>query len=144
LAMFPWARFRQRKGAVKMHTLLDLHGNVPTFVWISDGKLADVKILDQLIPEAGSFYVVDRGYLDFERLHRFTAASAFFVTRTKDNVQFKRLTSRRKDSADGVMSDQIVVLATADSRKHYPDKLRRIRYHDADNNRYLVFLTNKL
>jgi hypothetical protein len=142
LAMFPWARFRQRKGAVKMHTLLDLHGNVPTFVWISDGKLADVKILDQLIPEAGSFYVVDRGYVDFERLHRFTAASAFFVTRTKDNVQFKRLTSRRKESADGVTSDQIVVLATADSRKHYPDKLRRIRYHDADNDRYLVFLTN--
>src|SRR5882724_4239529 len=93
LAMFPWARFRQRKGAVKMHTLLDLHGNVPTFVWISDGKLADVKILDQLIPEAGSFYVMDRGYVDFERLHRFTAASAFFVTRTKDNVQFKRLNS---------------------------------------------------
>jgi DDE family transposase/uncharacterized protein DUF4372 len=142
LAMFPWARFRQRKGAVKMHTLLDLHGNVPTFVWISDGKLADVKILDQLIPEAGSFYVVDRGYVDLERLHRFTAASAFFVTRTKDNVQLKRLTSRRKEPADGVMSDQIVVLATADSRKHYPDKLRRIRYHDADNDRYLVFLTN--
>jgi hypothetical protein len=142
LAMFPWARFGQRKGAVKIHTLLDLHGNVPTFVWISDGKLADVKILDQLIPEAGSFYVVDRGYVDFERLHRFTAASAFFVTRTKDNVQLKRLTSRRKESADGVMSDQIVVLATADSRKHYPDKLRRIRYHDADNDRYLVFLTN--
>jgi len=142
LAMFPWARFRRRKGAVKIHTLLDLHGNVPTFVWISDGKLADVKILDQLIPEAGSFYMVDRGYVDFERLHRFTAASAFFVTRTKDNVQLRRLTSRRKESADGVMSDQIVVLATADSRKHYPDKLRRIRYHDADNDRYLVFLTN--
>lgn len=142
LAMFPWARFRQRKGAVKMHTLLDLHGNVPTFVWISDGKLADVKILDQLIPEAGSFYVMDRGYVDFERLHRFTSASAFFVTRTKDNVQLKRLTSRRKESGDGVRSDQIVVLATADSRRNYPDKLRRIRYHDADNDRYLVFLTN--
>jgi hypothetical protein len=142
LAMFPWARFRQRKGAVKMHTLLDLHGNVPTFVWISDGKLADVKILDQLIPEAGSFYVMDRGYVDFERLHRFTSASAFFVTRTKDNVQLKRLTSRRKESGDGVMSDQIVVLATADSRRHYPDKLRRIRYHDADNDRYFIFLTN--
>ena len=142
LAMFPWARFRQRKGAVKMHTLLDLHGNVPTFVWISDGKLADVKILDQLIPEAGSFYVMDRGYVDFERLHRFTSASAFFVTRTKDNVQLKRLTSRRRESGDGVMSDQIVVLATADSRRHYPDKLRRIRYHDADNDRYFVFLTN--
>ena len=142
LAMFPWARFRQRKGAVKMHTLLDLHGNVPTFVWISDGKLADVKILDQLIPEAGSFYVMDRGYVDFERLHRFTSASAFFVTRTKDNVQLKRLISRRKESGDGVRSDQIVVLATADSRRNYPDKLRRIRYHDADNDRYFIFLTN--
>ena len=142
LAMFPWARFRQRKGAVKMHTLLDLHGNVPTFVWISDGKLADVKILDQLIPEAGSFYVMDRGYVDFERLHRFTSASAFFVTRTKDNVQLKRLTSRRKESGDGVRSDQIVVLATADSRRNYPDKLRRIRYHDADNDRYFLVLTN--
>src|SRR5712691_1841958 len=142
LEMFPWARFRQRKGAVKMHTLLDLHGNIPTFVWISDGKLADVKVLDQLIPEAGSFYIMDRGYVDFERLHRLTAASAFFVTRTKDNIQLKRLTSRHKESADGVMSDQIVVLATADSRSHYPDKLRRIRYHDSDNDRYLVFLTN--
>ena len=142
LAMFPWARFRQRKGAVKMHTLLDLHGNIPTFVWISDGKLADVKVLDQLVPEAGSFYMVDRGYVDFERLYRFTTASAFFVTRTKDNVQFKRVTSRPKESADGVMSDQIVVLATPESRKHYPDKLRRIRYHDADHDRYLVFLTN--
>jgi len=142
LEMFPWARFRQRKGAVKMHTLLDLHGNIPTFVWISDGKLADVKVLDQLIPEAGSFYIMDRGYVDFERLHRLTAASAFFVTRTKDNIQLKRLTSRHKESADGVMSDQIVVLATADSRSHYPDKLRRIRYHDAANDRFLVFLTN--
>ena len=142
LEMFPWARFRQRKGAVKMHTLLDLHGNIPTFVWISDGKLADVKVLDQLIPEAGSFYIMDRGYVDFERLHRLTAASAFFVTRTKDNIQLKRLSSRHKESADGVMSDQIVVLATADSRSHYPDKLRRIRYHDADNDRFLVFLTN--
>ena len=142
LEMFPWARFRQRKGAVKMHTLLDLHGNIPTFVWISDGKLADVKVLDQLVPEAGSFYIMDRGYVDFERLHWLTAASAFFVTRTKDNIQLKRLTSRHKESADGVMSDQIVVLATADSRSHYPDKLRRIRYHDADNDRYLVFLTN--
>jgi len=142
LEMFPWARFRQRKGAVKMHTLLDLHGNIPTFVWISDGKLADVKVLDQLIPEAGSFYIMDRGYVDFERLHRLTAASAFFVTRTKDNIQLKRLTSRHKESADGVMSDQIVVLATADSWSHYPDKLRRIRYHDADNDRFLVFLTN--
>ena len=142
LAMFPWARFRKSKGAVKMHTLLDLHGSVPTFVWISDGKLADVNILDRLLPEAGSFYVVDRGYVDFKRLHRLSDASAFFVTRTKDNIKFKRVRSRAKQTADGVMSDQIVVLATSDSRKHYPDNLRRIRYYDRDNHRYLTFLTN--
>ena len=142
LALFPWARFRRRKGAVKVHTLLDLHGNVPTFVWISDGKLADVRVLDQLIPEAGSFYVMDRGYVDFQRLYRLTQASAFFVTRTKQNVKLKRLTSRAKPSGEGIMSDQIVVLATPDSRQHYPDKLRRIRYHDQDNGRYLVFLSN--
>src|SRR5713226_9798407 len=102
LAMFPWARFRERKGAVKMHTLIDLHGNIPLFVCVTDGKVHDVNLLDQIAPEAGAFYMMDRGYLDFERLHRLTAASAFFVTRTKDNVQFKRLTSRQKESADGV------------------------------------------
>ena len=142
LSLFPWARFRQSKGAVKMHTLLDLHGNIPTCVFISDGKLADVKILDQLILEAGSFYVMDRGYVDFERLHRFNAASAFYVTRTKQNIQLKRRYSRAADPANGVISDQVVVLATAASRKHYPNALRRIRFHDVEQHRYLVFLTN--
>jgi Transposase DDE domain/Domain of unknown function (DUF4372) len=142
LSLFPWARFRQSKGAVKVHTLLDLHGNIPTCVFISDGKLADVKILDQLVLEAGSFYVMDRGYVDFERLHRFNAASAFYVTRTKQNVQLKRRYSQAADPANGVISDQVVVLATDASRKHYPSVLRRIRYHDVEQHRYLVFLTN--
>jgi IS4 transposase len=142
LALFPWARFRQSKGAVKMHTLLDLHGNIPTCVWISNGKLADVKILDQLVVQAGSFYVMDRGYVDFQRLHRITKASAFFVTRTKDNIKLNRRYSRPVDPDSGVRSDHIVVLATANSRNHYPDALRRIRYYDAETKRYLVFLTN--
>ena len=142
LALFPWARFRQNKGAVKMHTLLDLRGNIPSCVWISNGKLSDVKILDQLIPEAGSYYIIDRGYVDFERLRRFTAASAFFVTRTKDNIRLKRRSSQTADPANGVISDQTVVLATDASRERYPEALRRIRYHDADQKRYLIFLTN--
>ena len=142
LALFPWARFRKRKGAVKMHTLLDLHGNLPTCVWISDGKLADVNILDQLVLDAGSFYVMDRGYVDFERLRRFNAASAFYVIRTKDKIKLKRRSSQTADPANGVISDHVVVLATAASRKHYPEALRRIRFYDADKQRYLVFLTN--
>ena len=142
LALFPWARFRKRKGAVKMHTLLDLHGNLPTCVWITDGKFADVNILDQLVVDAGSFYVMDRGYVDFERLQRFNAASAFYVIRTKDKIKLKRRSSRTADPANGVISDHVVVLATAASRKHYPEALRRIRFYDADKKRYLVFLTN--
>jgi hypothetical protein len=142
LALFPWARFRQNKGAVKMHTLLDLHGNIPTCVWISNGKLADVKILDELVVQAGSFYVMDRGYVDFQRLRRLTAASAFFVTRTKDNILLNRRYSRPVAPDTGVRSDHIVVLATARSRKHYPEVLRRIRYYDEKTKRYLVFLTN--
>lgn len=142
LALFPWARFRKRKGAVKMHTLLDLHGSLPTCVWISDGKFADVNILDQLVLDAGSFYVMDRGYVDFERLRRFNAASAFYVIRTKDKIKLKRRSSQTADPANGVISDHVVVLATATSRKHYPEALRRIRFYDADKQRYLVFLTN--
>ena len=143
LALFPWARFRQNKGAVKMHTLLDLHGNIPTCVWISNGKLADVKVLDELVVQAGSFYVMDRGYVDFQRLRRFTEASAFFVTRTKDNIKLNRRYSRpRTDTESGVRSDHIVVLATASSKMHYPGVLRRIRYYDAETKRFLVFLTN--
>lgn len=142
LSLFPWARFRQTKGAVKMHTLLDLHGNIPTCVFISDGKLSDVKILDQLVLEAGSFYVMDRGYVDFARLQRFNVASAFYVTRTKQNIRLKRRYSQTADPDNGVISDQVVVLGNEASRKRYPDVLRRIRFHDVEQHRYLVFLTN--
>jgi hypothetical protein len=142
LAMFPWARFRERKGAVKMHTLIDLHGNIPVFVCVTDGKVHDVNILDQLLPEAGAFYVMDRGYLDFERLYRLTLAAAFFVTRTKDNILLKRRHSHPVDRSTGVKSDHTVVLAASSSIKHYPAALRRVRYFDAEHQRFLVFLTN--
>jgi len=142
LAMFPWARFRERKGAVKMHTLLDLHGNIPLFICVTEGKVHDVNILDQIVPEAGAFYAMDRGYLDFERLYRLTLAAAFFVTRTKENVLLQRRYSHTVDPTSGVKSDQTVVLATPGSIKHYPAALRRVRYFDAEHQRFLVFLTN--
>ena len=142
LAMFPWARFRSRKGAVKMHTLLDLRGSIPTFIEVTEGKVHDVNILDDIVPEAGSFYVMDRGYVDFERLHVFQLGASFFVVRTKTGVLLRRRYSHPVDPASGVLSDHTVVLATAESAKHYPDALRRIRYHDAEQDRRLVFLTN--
>src|SRR6266851_936436 len=142
LAMFPWARFREQKGAVKMHTLIDLHGNIPVFVRITDGKVHDVNILDQLLPEAGAFYVMDRGYLDFQRLYRLTLAAAFFVTRTKDNVLLQRRYSHPADRTTGVKSDHTVVLVAPGSIQHYPAALRRVRYFDAEHQRFLVFLTN--
>jgi uncharacterized protein DUF4372/DDE family transposase len=142
LAMFPWARFRERKGAVKMHTLIDLHGNIPVFICITDGKVHDVNILDQLLPEAGAFYVMDRGYLDFQRLYRLTLAAAFFVTRTKDNVLLQRRYSHPADRTTGVKSDHTVVLVAPGSIQHYPAALRRVRYFDAEHQRFLVFLTN--
>jgi len=142
LAVFPWARFRASKAAIKMHTLLDLRGPIPTFIEVSEGKLHDVKILDLITPEPGSFYVMDRAYVDFGRLHVFHAGGAFFVTRTKRGVLFRRRYSHPIDASTGVRSDHTVVLASAASRKHYPDPLRRIRYHDADQDRSLSFLTN--
>src|SRR5260370_27686700 len=142
LAMFPWARFRERKGAVKLHTLIDLRGNIPTFLSITDGRVHDVNILDELVPDPGAFYVMDRGYLDFERLYRLTRAAAFFVTRTKENVQLQRRYSHPVDRSTGVRSDQTVVLATEGSYKHYPAPLRKVRYFDADHQRFLVFLSN--
>jgi hypothetical protein len=142
LAMFPWARFRQRHGAVKMHTMIDLHGNIPVFVCITDGKVHDVNILDQLLPEPGAFYVIDRGYLDFERLYRLTLAAAFFVTRTKDNVLLQRRYSHPVDRTTGVKSDHTVFLVAPGSIKHYPAALRRVHYFDAEHQRFLVFLTN--
>jgi Domain of unknown function (DUF4372)/Transposase DDE domain len=142
LALFPWAKFRQRKGAVKMHTLLDLHGNIPTFIRITDGKVHDVNILDDILPEAGAFYVMDRGYIDFARLYLFTLSSAFFVIRTKANVILQRRYSRPVDKSVGLRSDHTVVLTAIDSATAYPDALRRVNYFDADTNQRLGFLTN--
>lgn len=142
LSLFPWAKFRQSKAAVKMHTLLDLHGNIPAFIHITDGKVHDVNILDQILPEAGAFYVMDRGYLDFERLYVFTLCSAFFVTRTKENVRLQRRYSHRVDKSSGLRSDQTVILTAIDSAKAYPDPLRHVSYFDAETNKRLKFLTN--
>jgi hypothetical protein len=144
LNLFPWARFRRTKGAVKLHTLLDLRGSIPAFISISHGKKADVNILDELILEPGSFYVMDRGYVDFRRLYCFVLAAAFFVTRSKSGLQFNRLESRPVDFSTGVRSDQIVWLRNLSSIQHYPDKLRRIHYVDAESSKSLVFLTNNL
>ena len=142
LSVFPWARFRARKAAIKMHTLLDLRGPIPTFIEVSEGKLHDVNILDILVPEPASFYVMNRGYVDFERLHVFHRGGAFFVTRTKRGVLLRRRYSHPVDAGAGVRSDHTVVLASAASRKHYPDPLRRIHYYDAEQDRSLRFLTN--
>jgi len=142
LSLFPWARFRSTKAAIKLHTLLDLRGPIPTMIAISDGKQADVGLLDELLPEPGAFYVVDRGYVDFQRLHRFELACAFFVTRTKTGVQLNRLESRPVDKSTGVRSDQWVWLGTAQSAAHYPDRLRRVSYRDPQAGKALVFLTN--
>jgi hypothetical protein len=126
LSLFPWARFRSTKAAVKLHTLLDLRGPIPTMIWISEGKMADVRVLDELVPEPGAFYVLDRGYVDFRRLHRFELAGAFFVTRSKDGLQLNRLESCPVDPSTGVRSDQVVWLSLPKSIEHYPDRLRRI------------------
>ena len=142
LSVFPWARFRSQKAAIKMHTLLDLRGPIPTFIEVSDGKLPDVKILDAIVPEPGSFYVMDRAYVDFERLHVIHRGGAFFVTRTKKGILFRRRYSHPIDATAGVRSDHTVVPATAASRKHYPDPLRRVHYYDAEQDRRLRFLTN--
>jgi hypothetical protein len=142
LSLFPWARFRQHKAAVKMHTLLDLHGNIPTFIRITAGSVHDVNILDEIFPEAGAFYVMDRGYIDFERLYVLTLCSAFFVVRTKQNVLLQRRYSRPVDKATGVRSDQTVILTAIDSAKVYPDALRRVSYQDAETDKHLKFLTN--
>ena len=142
LSVFPWARFRSRKGAVKMHTLLDLRGPIPTFIEVSDGKRADVKILDTIVPEPDAFYVMDRAYLDFERLHVFHVAGAFFVTRTKKGVKLRRRYSHAIDPSTGVRSDQTVVLDADSARKNYPATLRRIHYYDVEQDRHIRFLTN--
>jgi hypothetical protein len=142
LSLFPWARFRKHKAAVKMHTLLDLHGNIPTFISITDGKVHDVNILDEIMPEAGAFYVMDRGYVDFERLYFFTLSAAFFVVRTKSNVLLQRRYSHPVDKATGVRSDHTVILTAIGSVKVYPEALRRVSYLDVETRKRFKFLTN--
>jgi hypothetical protein len=142
LSLFPWARFRSTKAAIKLHTLLDVRGSIPTMIAISEGKQADVRILDDLPLEPGAFYVMDRGYVDFARLYRFTLAAAFFVTRTKAGIQLSRLESRPVDQTTGLRSDHIVWLTTPKSIAHYPARLRRVSYRDPEDGKVLVFLTN--
>ena len=144
LSLFPWAPFRSHKAAVKLHTLLDLRGNIPTFIGITDGKVPDVRMLDEVIPEPGAFYVMDRGYIDFERLYVFTLCSAFFVVRTKKNVLLRRRYSREVDKSTGVSSDHTVILTSTKSARVYPDVLRRVTYTDPDTNKRFRFLTNNL
>jgi hypothetical protein len=142
LSVFPWAPFRTTKAAVKMHTLLDLRGNIPTFIHISDGKLHDVNVLDVLVPEAGAIYVMDRGYLDFKRLHAFHQASAFFVTRAKSNMDARRVYSAGTDRSMGIICDQTIAFNGYYSSRDYPAHLRRIRFRDPESGKTLIFLTN--
>jgi hypothetical protein len=142
LSLFPWAKFRKHKAAVKMHTLLDLHGSIPTFISITDGKVHDVNILDEILPEAGVFHVMDRGYVDFGRLYIFTLSAAFFVVRTKSNVLLQRRYSHPVDKTTGVRSDHTVILTAIDSAKAYPEQLRRISYLDVTTRKRFKFLTN--
>ena len=143
LSLFPWARFRSTKAAVKMHTLLDLRGNIPSFIHISDGKLHDVHTLDLLLPEAGAIYVMDRGYVDFARLYILHQAGAFFVTRAKSNLDAHRVYSAPTDRATGIIADQTIALDGNATRKDYPDHLRRVRFKDPESGKTLVFLTNQ-
>ena len=142
LSLFPWAKFRRRKAAVKVHTLLDLHGNIPIFIRVTSGDVHDVNLLDEILPEAGAFYVMDRGYIDFQRLFIFALSSAFFVVRTKSNVLLQRRYSHPVDKSTGVRSDQTVILTSFESASAYPDALRRVSYFDAVTNKRLKFLTN--
>src|SRR6202166_3787045 len=142
LSLFPWAKFRRHKAAVKIHTLLDLHGNIPTFIRVTSGDVHDVNLLDEILPEAGAFYVMDRGYIDFQRLFIFALTSAFFVVRTKSNVLLQRRYSHPVDKSTGVRSDQTVILSSFESASAYPDPLRKVRYYDAETNKRLKFLTN--
>ena len=142
LSVFPWAHFRQAKAAIKLHTLLDLRGNIPTFIHISDGKLHDVNVLDILIPEPGAYYVMDRGYLDYKRLHQLNQVAAFFVIRAKSNLQFRRIYSHPIDKSTGLRCDQTIKLTGFYPRQHYPNMLRRIKFYDVKTDKKFVFLTN--
>jgi len=142
LSLFDWAPFRSTKAAIKLHTLLDLRGSIPTFIHISDGKMSDVKVLDILPIETGAFYVMDRGYLDFARLYQVHQFGAFFVTRSKRNTRWRRIYSNATDRTTGIICDQIIVLTTTKGLKDYPEQLRRIRFFDKDTGTTLVFITN--
>ena len=142
LSVFPWARFRKAKAAIKLHTLLDLRGNIPSFIHISDGKMHEVNVLDILIPEAGSFYIMDRGFTDFTRLYRMHQAQSFFVIRGKTNLACRRVYSRTVDKSTGLRCDQTIALTGLKTGKDYPQHLRRIKFHDAEHDKELIFLTN--
>lgn len=142
LSLFPWAQFRRHKAAIKIHTLMDLRGSIPCFIHITSGKIHDVRILDELTLEPGSFYIMDRGYIDFRRLYTFPQQSAFFVTRAKSNLDYVRRSYRHVDKASGVKSDQTIALVGPKTSLEYPDCLRRISYFDSENKKRLVFLTN--
>jgi len=142
LSVFPWAKFRKRKAAIKLHTLIDIHGNIPLFIWITDGKVHDVNVLDILIPEPGSIYLIDRGYIDFSRLYTLAQNLSFFITLAKSNLRYRRLSSSPVDKSTGLRSDQIILLTGINSSREYPEKLRRIHYVDVEQNLRLVFLTN--
>jgi transposase len=142
LELFPWAKFRSTKAAVKMHTIIDLRGNIPSFIRITNGKVHDVNFLDEVIPEAGAFYIMDRAYNDFERLKRFDVEKAFFVVRAKAGTLYRRTCSREIDKTTGVRSDQSIVLTGVKTKASYPDELRRVSYYDVENSRKLVFITN--
>ena len=143
LSVFPWARFRKTKAAVKLHTLLDLRGDIPTFIWITDGKVHDVNVLDHLISEPGAIYIMDRAYLDFQRLYQMHQSSAIFVTRSKTNTGLRRIYSQKVDKTTGVRSDQVVVPTGFYTKKDYPEKLRRVKFFDSEKGRSFVFLTNQ-
>jgi len=142
LSLFPWAKFRKTKGAIKLHTLLDLRGNIPTFISITDGKVHDVNILDELVPEPAAFYVMDRAYLDFNRLYTINQCLSFFVIRSKINTKFRRLYSRKVDKSTGLRCDQIIILTGVDSAKDYPEKLRCVKFFDKKTGKLYSFLTN--
>ncbi len=142
LSLFPWALFRDTKGAIKMHTLLDLRGNIPVFIRVSDGLVHDVNILDELIPEPGSIYIMDRGYTGFGRLYNLDQLQAVFIIRARKNLQFRRIYSRDVDRSTGLICDQIIRLTGINTAKKYPDQLRRIRYRDHETENVYTFLTN--
>jgi hypothetical protein len=142
LSIFPWAKFRKHKGAIKLHTLMDLRGSIPTLIFITHGKVHEINLLDELTFEPGAIYLFDRGYLDFARLHKIHQSPAFFIIRAKRNFRFRRLFSQRADKAKGIQADQIIQLHGFYSHKDYPDRLRRIRYFDAEKQKRLIFLTN--